>query len=156
MKTQEDIKNEIRDSLTSILGQPIKSVTLDDLKTGMEKTLTSLAKEGVIATPIEPTPSVVVEFLWKKMSLKEKIKWFAFNRFPFAKEGEAHRQALYALRAAKAEVTKDLENMESVELPNYLEPNPKALLVMDYRFMPIMPLEYITMNFTIEDENGKI
>lgn len=141
--------------LSSFVGQKVNPTTLETIKQTM---LDTLEKHPGVEEP----KFTYCDTLWKRMSLKEKLKWFAYNRFPFRSRGDLERQLLTALDERErlywrlSNPGKDpCDYPHHFNLPNHLQPNPKTIVVMDVTLNLAQPIEFVTCDLEL-DSNGDI
>ena len=134
---QKNIEKEIKEQLNALIGCKMTPSVIETVREQVEKTLNTKAST---------CSDVKVDVLWKVMPFREKIKWFIFNKFPFKAEGDAHRSAIARWQHYRWLATWEIAHEE---LPHYLEPSPKSVLVFQAQLNLTQPLEYITLNFTL-------
>ena len=95
--------------------------------------------------------------LWETMDLKTKLKWYKFNKL-YSYKGELLRKIIElnynvdVLLWEKENPEKDFieECPHKLEYPNYLEPNPKIKIIMNFTIKPLFPVNYIEINLNLE------
>lgn len=116
------------------------------------------AISNIMAEALSNTPGVKNTFVsncdsaWNKMTIKEKIKWFVYNRFPLKKHGDLERKIIKLqheldyLEWVDENPDKDVSEFPyRLDMPKYLEPNPKDLVLVDIQMTLASPLEYLNV-----------
>lgn len=148
MKT-EDIENEIKKGLDSVVGQKMSP--------GVTKDAVAKMIQGTLNSNVASCTDVKVDIMWDLMTFGEKLKWFIFNRFPFKKEGDSHREAirrvqLFHYQLEHSEVYCEELGLTwdyTMEMPRYLESSPKSIVVSSANVKLAQPMNFISVNLEI-------
>lgn len=138
-----DFKPDFGTELSRYVGQQNSDTTRDLIKEQLTKVLGESPNVAGFEIP-------QCEILWDIMSLRGKLKWFAFNRFPFKKRGELERKVLYLQHQNEMLLWK-LSNPNAdysdfpqrFELPLHLEPSPRSVVVVKANLKLVNPVNFV-------------
>lgn len=100
--------------------------------------------------------------LWNTWTFWQKIVWVIKNKFSLGKKEKAQYDKKYNdlsqwLYKKKYDIDEiyELEKLFEEKYKKYwYEPDPKSIIVLDYSFRPIFPIEYTSVKYTVKlDEN---
>jgi hypothetical protein len=97
--------------------------------------------------------------VWETWNLKQKTKWFVYNKLPiFKKHSDRVRQVIDERNQqcidnrSEEEIKEDYYPFCSFEkYPIHLISNPKSILTVDLTIRPKQALEYISISIGIDD-----
>lgn len=142
------IQAQLREYLTPFIG-----IRFDEKVT--KQVLERSVKNTLEATPGVSRPSVKCETLWARMKFKEKALWWLY-RHVFKQQALAFRAAYYDAWDARVELwLRDNDGLDLIDcplecgLPNYLEPDPKTIMLVDATIQLFQPLNFISFDFVV-------
>ena len=145
---QAAIAAQIRDSLMPFVGQDAAPATLADMKSAILATLPQT--KG-------PAPEVELKSAWAWMGWKDRLRWFAYTKWPLRRAGDAWRGAierentlLYAI-AELAETNPILDDIASspMDVPLFLLQKPKEHLHSKIKMRLPQPITFIDVTITL-------
>lgn len=123
----------------------------NEIKETLTKTLKDLENQKIVCS--SDTQNTKVEQLWKTWSIKQKLKWFTYNKLPILRESsEATRKAIDNYNDLAFKTEEFTGYYDPMEYPEHLITSPKSVLVTDVNLKLNTSIDFIVMDFTIGDK----
>lgn len=138
----EDPQQKIRDEIKGILSEFIGENAFRN------KAHIAAAVDGVFrkSLPLQPS-NTEVKILWETMSIKDKVKWFLFNKGPLRSEADWARKTYDSKRSLFYELHPD--GYFNEDLPSYFQPTPRGVVLVKSCLQLYTPMECINVEIKI-------
>jgi len=142
----ESVQSDIRDSLKSHIGTT-------DLE-AVRKTLANCLNQYYNQELIEPNFKVGrCGQLWSLWTFRQKLKWYFYNKTPIIKDlSDQIRKGIDDYN----ELLVDPETHEYTsipkEYPEYLNPSPKSIIIVDTQVKLNQGIDFITIDVTLGEQ----
>lgn len=144
------------------LGQSLKSVIFDKNNKEIMKKIKDQIHDGlsklVDDNKIETVRDVVANTRWTNMTIREKIKWFIFNKI-FKSWGRDIRKYIDEINLNEFELVNAVNKLQKddeddkepniIEYPNYAILCPRSIIDTNFSVMINKPLEYVKFDIKV-------
>lgn len=140
------IQNEIRQSLEKHIG----TTDLEAVKESLSNTLNHIYNRELITDQFKIGRCGQ---LWSLWSLKQKFKWYFYNKAPIVKDlSERIRNEIDDYNSLL--VDPETHEYASIpkEYPEHLQPSPKSIMITDMQIKLKQSIDFITLDVTLGDK----
>ena len=154
------LTHNIRTNLENYVGDNRKE-GLKEIKNSLYNSLKRFEEMGLIANEHEDGFKVgEVSHLWSRWTIKQKLKWIFYNKTPFVKtmsekirkEIDDYNSLIVDLKIhEKNHPDSGLIVPAGKEYPEHLIMGQKQIIVSDILVKPVMGVDFVTINFTVDN-----
>lgn len=142
----EALAERIRADLRAYIGAPLPK----NFKQDMVAYIGEMTKNAIETSPnVGQGTKVEAEILWKTMTLKEKAKWFFYNKI-FKKSGNSLRKQIDDINFNNRLNEEPGEYWMPIPYPDYLNQTPKSTIAVNAEVKLCTPIEYIAVDLVLK------
>lgn len=145
------VQSMLRSKLTENF---VGRINPESVRKVVEAQLKTFQDQGILS-PEESTKVEKVRQLWAMWSLKEKLKWIFYNKFPIIKSlSNKYRKLTQEYNSLVFEFNElhPGDVYERIELPEHLIPDPKTVVVADIQIRPVATLDMLELSFELREK----